>query len=214
MIAGERRWRAAKRAGLTEIPAIVREADDVTAAQLALVENIQREDLDPIERSDALVELRDRFGLTQQDIAREIGLDRSSVANLMRLGELEEALRGLVRDNFLTMGHAKVLLGMGGGSARVEIGQLAAEQGWSVRKLESRVKGLGREIGAQSKDLSPAHAAQHRVIETRIGEQLGTKARLSTDSSGKRGRLSIEFYDLDHFEGLLKRLGIDLGDQL
>lgn len=213
LIAGERRWRAAKLAGLADVPAIVRSTQDAEAAQLALVENVQREDLNAIERSDALVRLSDRFGWTQKQLAEKVGLERSTVANLMRLSELEPAIRSMVAGGDLSFGHAKALLACPGGEARVEAARRAADEGWSVRKLESSARdtnmSAGRSSDARGASTRGAGGKSPDLadLERRLGEHLGSRVSVSVSGGGTRGRISVEFFDLDHFDAVLARMG-------
>lgn len=210
LIAGERRWRAAQRAGLERVPAVVREVDDRTAAEWALVENTQRADLNPVERARAFRRLRDEFGLTQEEIAEAAGVQRPTVANLVRLLELDGEILAMVSEGRLSAGHGKVLLSETDLDLRFQHAVRCARGGWSVRRLEREVArpeqgdaDVREEIGRRELAL--------RDLERRLGEHLGTKVRLRADRSGTKGRISIEFYDLDHFDGLLSKLGVPGG---
>lgn len=211
LVAGERRWRAARQAGLSAIPALVVTLSDRESAEWGLAENIQREDLNPIETALALRTLQREFGLTQTEIGERVGLDRSSVANTLRVLELEEDLQALVASGAVSAGHAKALLGAPAGPARVKLGRMAAEAGWSVRKLESFVRDASGVIaapeGARVNGVAHARDSVREDLEKRIGEKLGTRVHLKLHADRKRGRLIIEFYDLDHFDGLLERFG-------
>lgn len=214
LIAGERRWRAAQRAGLTHVPAMVVEVDDRTAAEWALVENLQREDLNPVDSARGLKRLSEQFGMTQAEIASRVGLDRSTVGNLLRMTELEPPILDLLEAKSLTFGHARALLMMRPGRSREIAAARCAERGWSVRKLE----GMAREPleaaeewkeKAKNKDTPSARAeAATRDLEKRLGEHMGTRAVIKTDKTGKRGRITLEFYDLDHLDGLLGKMGV------
>jgi ParB family chromosome partitioning protein len=211
LIAGERRWRAAQLAGLKEIPAIVREIDDQTAAEWALVENVQREDLNAVERAAALRALLHRFGLTQEQLAERLGMDRSTIANLIRLMELEKEVLELISAGKLSAGHGKALLAIPAGGRRVETARTAALYGWSVRKLEQVARepiGSGGVPGASNGRAEGPRDAVLRDLERQLGQQLGTKVVIYTDRGGARGRLVVEFYGLDHFEGLMSKLGV------
>lgn len=205
LVAGERRLRAARIAGLDRIPALVREVGDEQAAELGLVENVQREDLNPMERAWALRTLSDRFGLSHGEVAKRVGLERSSVANLVRLTELEEPVQELLSSGALSAGHGKALLAAPGGDGRVRLAERASKDAWSVRRLEQAAKGdpsvedEARSGRVPSEDLLD--------LERRLGEHLGTKVRVRTDTSGKRGKLVIEFFDLEHFDDLMSRIG-------
>jgi len=224
LVAGERRWRAARLAGLGSIPAIVRELKEESAAELALVENIQREDLNAIERARALRMLVERFGLTHGEVGRRVGLNRSSVANLIRLSELEDEIQELIADDRIGAGHGKALLGAAPGAGRVELARQAASLGWSVRRLEEAVATSlhdGAHAGTDSARASdPADEQTHPdsaatrqraaslvELERQLGEHLGTKVRVQADRTGQRGRLIVEFYGLEHFDGLIEKMG-------
>lgn len=204
LIAGERRWRASKLAGLATIPAIVRESDDRAAAESALIENVQREDLNPIERAEGLRGLIDRFGLTQQEVASRVGLDRSSVTNLLRLLDLEPEIRSMLESGALALGHGKVLLSMPPGEPRVRRATDAAGGGWSVRRLESETRNPVKT--APGPNPADEASVEMRDLEKRLGEHLGTKVRLRADQRG-RGTMVIRFFGLDHFDDLMSRLG-------
>ncbi len=214
LIAGERRWRAAREAGLEAIPAIVMEASEREAAELAIVENLQREDLNVMDRADALRNLQDTFALTHGQIAERVALNRSSVANLIRLTDLESPIRELLAAGELGAGHGKALLALDAGEARVKTARRAARSGWSVRKLESFVNDPPRDVkgGRPAQD----HASQEdaardlnrKELERRLGEALGTRVSIKTRADGRKGHLKVEFYDLDHFDDLLNRFGV------
>lgn len=204
LIAGERRWRASKLAGLATIPAIVRESDERTAAEAALIENLQREDLNPIERSEGLRGLIERFGLTQQEAASRVGLDRSSVANLLRLHELEPEIRAMLREGRLGFGHGKALLSISAGQQRLVAAGRAAEGGWSVRRLEDEAR--GRTEKPSSHHDEGTGSVEMQDLEKRLGAHLGTKVRVHAGRNG-HGTLVIRFFGLDHFDDLMSRIG-------
>lgn len=209
LIAGERRWRAAKMAGLTTIAAVVRETDDRGSAELALIENLQREDLNVVERASALRELCERFGLTHGQAAERVGQDRSSVTNLLRLLELDEKTLGLLATGQLSMGHGRALLSVRDEAAREQLAVAAAQEQWSVRELERRCK-FPDKLAGKSTANSPSKPTNAVIdLERRLGEQLGTKVMIKTDRTGKRGVMSLTFYGLEHFESLLNKLGLD-----
>lgn len=216
LVAGERRWRAATLAGLAEIPAIVRALSDEDAAEHALVENVQREDLNPMDRAWALRKLSERFGLTQAQLAERVGLERSSVANLIRLTDLEPEIAGLIAEQRLTAGHGKALLGVSAGVGRVALARKAADFEMSVRGLENLIQtGDAAATGAgvfkgkeQPSAKDEARLAVLADLQKQIGQQLGTKVSIVTDRRGKRGRIIMEFYGLDHFDSLMSRLGV------
>jgi ParB family chromosome partitioning protein len=212
LVVGERRWRATRHAGLEVIPALVKELSEETAAEWSLVENVQREDLNPMERGWALRALAEKFSLTQSDVADRVGLERSSVTNLIRLTDIESEIADLINKGELGLGHGKALLGLPSGVRRVETAQNAAKNGWSVRKLEEEIRAV-----AESEKLGKDTARQEKLagrqavvteMERRIADYLGTKVRIATDSSGKKGKITFDFYGLEHFEGLLTRMGV------
>jgi len=210
LVAGERRWRAAKLAGLTTIPAIVRELKDEEAAEHALVENVQREDLNAMERAWALRALGDRFGLSHAQLAERVGLERPTVANLIRLTELEPEIAGLISAGRLTAGHGKALLAVVGGDARLGLAKRAAAEEWSVRTLEQAAAAspLAARPSASKHGKDDPRLAVLADLQRRIGQQLGTKVAITTDRAGKRGSITFEFYGLDHFDALMAKLGI------
>lgn len=209
LVAGERRWRAARLAGLAAIPAIVRELDNQTAAEWSLVENVQRADLNAVERATALRRLGEEFGLSHREIAERVGLDRSSVANLIRLTELEDEILALLGDGSLSAGHGKALLSAPAGGSRVKLANRAVREGWSVRRLETEAGGEGaRQVTGAGKDTGvPAVRPEIADLERRLGEHLGSRVRIATRGAGHQGELRIAFFDLDHFDGLLSRMG-------
>ncbi|MBL4590672.1 MAG: ParB/RepB/Spo0J family partition protein [Phycisphaerales bacterium] len=211
IIAGERRWRASRLAGLETIPAILRDVDDQQSAQWALIENIQREDLNPIEKGNGYKKLGEQFGLTQQEIATRVGVSRAGVANMMRLLDLDTDIQMMVTKGQLSAGHAKALLQCADLNQRSTLATRAVEQGWSVRVLE---KAAGTSVmGNVAPADQPKEPRDSRIetvladLEQQLGEYLGTKVALRTDKGGTKGRLVIQFYDLDHFDGLMSRIG-------
>lgn len=214
LVAGERRWRAAKRIGLESIPAVIRDVDEQGAAELALIENIQREDLNAMERAIALRRLADDYSLTHQEIADKVGLDRTSVTNLLRLADLDGATASLVRLNLISQGHAKALLAIADPVGRARLAQQVADEGWSVRELERRIQQLQRSTGMQrdaSEDPSAnditARDANVADLERQLAEYLGTKVAIQLGRKKGSGRLILDFYSLDQFDGLMQRMG-------
>jgi ParB family chromosome partitioning protein len=209
LVAGERRWRAAALAGLSAIPALDRPLSDEEAAEWGLVENIQREDLNPMDRAFAIRGLLQRTGCTQEELGGRIGLDRATVANLLRLCELEDDIATLLADGRLSGGHGRALLAFPAGEQRVRAANMAAQFGWSVRKIEqlARERAMSPEAIAAAIAKSPRDAVL-RDLERQLGQHLGTKVTILADKQGKRGRLSIEFYGIDHFDGLLAKMGL------
>ena len=216
LVAGERRWRAFQLLEKAEIPAIVRAVDDQTATEWALIENLQREDLDVLERADGIARLMDEYGLSQSDAANQIGLERSTVANLLRLREADPALRDALIEGLVTQGHAKALLGVGDVDRRVKLLEMCVREGWSVRETERRSRDM-----PTSSDASPSSSnakletrTPHVVdLEKRLAQHLGTKVGISLGRKKGRGRLSIEFFSLEQFDGVLQKIGFDPNNQ-
>lgn len=213
LIAGERRWRAAQLAGLERIPAIIKTLDDAHAAELALIENVQREDLNAMDRAWALRSLMDRFGLTQANLAERVGLERPTVANLLRLTELDKAIADLIASGKLGAGHGKALLSAPAGDARNKLAQRAASEELSVREVERLAAAMSQspEVPTERGRAKPGDDPRLAVLsdlQRQIGQQLGTKVVISTDRRGHKGRIIMEFYGLDHFDSLLNRLGV------
>ncbi len=208
LIAGERRWRAARLAGLTHVPALVRALSDEEAAEWGLVENVQREDLNPMDRAVAMKNVSERFGVSQGELASRLGLDRSSVANLIRLTELEAEIAELISSGALGAGHGKALLSVGAGAARVALAKQAAAGGWSVRRLEHEAKfSAAKQVPTKPLEIG-AREAVVRDMEKKIAEQLGTRVMIRTNTKGTHGKIVISFYGLDQFDGLLSKLGV------
>jgi ParB family chromosome partitioning protein len=205
LIAGERRLRAARAAGLATIPALIREATPFEQAQMALVENIQREDLNPIDRAQAYRTLIDQLGLTQSELAQRVGEDRSSIANYLRLLDLVEAVRDLVRHGKLSLGHAKILAGVADPAQQQELAERVLAQGLSVRNLE-RVMGEAPPAPAKAEAVAPS--PHIRDLEKSLASQLGMRVQLRSSAKKGKGRLVIHYGSLDQFDALLERLGV------
>ncbi len=208
LIAGERRLRAAQHLGWTEIPAIVRDVDDRLLLSLALVENLQRADLNPIEEAEGYQHLIKEFSLTQQEVADVVGKDRSTVANTLRLLALPASVRRLVWDGKLTVGHARALLGLGDEARIAEVARAAVSDGLSVREVERRVREATRPSGvsgATKGSVVDGRSAEVRRLEDRLRKHLGTDARI-IQSGKERGELRIPFYSADDFERVIELL--------
>jgi ParB family transcriptional regulator, chromosome partitioning protein len=208
LIAGERRWRAAQRAGVHEIPVVVQDVEEGEALERALVENLQRADLGPLEEAAAFQRLVDEFGLTQDEIGTRIGKDRSTVANTMRLLKLPPSVRQMVEDEAMTMGHARALLGLDSAEA-IEIAarKVVAKQ-LSVRATEDLVKKARDPESTRPRSPAPVpqKSASVRDLEERLTRALGGPVVITEDEPGKAGRIEIRYMDLDHLERLLDRL--------
>ena len=212
LIAGERRFRAAQRIGWTEIPAIVKDVDDRMLLSLAMVENLQRADLNPIEEAEGYEQLIRDFSLTQQEVADIVGKDRSTVANTLRLLALPATVRRLVWDGQLTVGHARALLGMGDETRIADLAREVVAQGLSVREVERRVRENARsgtkKDGTTATTIATAadtRSAEVRQLEDQLRKHLGTDAKI-VQSGKERGELRIPFYSGDDFERLLDLL--------
>ena len=203
LIAGERRWRATQLAGMSEIPALVRELDDRAVIAIALIENIQREDLSPLEEGQALSRLIDEFDLTHQQAADAVGRSRAAVSNLLRLLELPEAIKRLLEQRKLDMGHARALLTLPVERALL-LAQQAAENGWSVRELEQAARGTSSPLVAAKKPAAPRDA-DIAALERELAEKLCTRVAVAHGRGG-RGKLVIHYHNLDTLEGILERL--------
>ena len=204
LIAGERRWRAAQMAGLHEIPAVIRDIPDQAAAAMALIENIQREDLNAMEEAQAIRRLIEEFGLTHQQAAEAVGRSRTAVSNLLRLLDLEEAVKAMVDEGQLEMGHARALLALKG-EQQVEAARQVVKKALSVRQTEALVKRL--QAGADKPGKKPAAARNPDVLrlEEDLSERIGAPVRIDYDKRGK-GRLVIEYNSLDELDGILERI--------
>jgi ParB family chromosome partitioning protein len=206
LIAGERRWRAAQLAGLTHVPVVVREVPDDKVLELALIENIQREDLNPIEEAQAYKKLIDSIGMTQESLAERVGRDRSYITNYLRLLRLPDDIRRLIEEAKLSTGHARTLLGTSDADTQRRIARKIIERGLSVRETERMVRDLdgegARPRRAKTKDNDP----NVRAAETKLRRHFGTQVRIAQNSNGQSGRIEIEFYspaDLERLFGLL-----------
>lgn len=212
LIAGERRFRAAQRLGWTEIPAIVRDVDEKTLLSLAMVENLQRADLNPIEEAEGYQQLITDFTLTQQEVADIVGKDRSTVANMLRLLALPVSVRRMVREGQLSVGHARALLGIGDETRIADVARSAIAEGWSVREVERQVreaspkgakaKGASKTSGATTPDL---RSAEVRRVEDLIRKRLGTDTKV-VQTGTNAGEIRLSFYTADDFERLAELL--------
>lgn len=205
IIAGERRWRAAQLAGLETVPVLVREADDQTTLALALIENLQREDLNPIEQAEGLARLLDEFKLTHEALAEAVGLSRTQVTNLLRLLKLAQPVQAMVHDGQLSMGHARALLALPEAQQHA-LAQKVVSQGWNVRQTEAAVKKLLSNAPAPSasEDKDPNIVA----LENRLSEKLGAKVNIRHHPNG-RGKVEIRYTSPDELDQLLKQLAVE-----
>lgn len=205
IIAGERRWRAAQQVGLSEIPVVIRDVPDHTAMAMGLIENIQRDDLNPLEEATALHRLLNEFELTHQQIAQAVGKSRTSVTNLLRLLDLNEEVKTFIQERRLEMGHARALLGLKE-QAQTDTARLVVAQGLSVRETEKLVRRLQGEGPAASKGRVPAREDPNiRKLESGLTDKLGARVRVQQGAAGK-GKLVISYNSLDELEGIIDHI--------
>lgn len=196
IIAGERRWRAAKMAGLDEIPAVIMTGDELKIAEVALIENVQRKDLNPIEEAMAYKALIERFGLKQEEVAQQAGKSRSSIANMLRLLELPDSVLALVQDEKLSMGHARAILGLNDDEKMLPLAEMTVEKELSVREVETLVRKYNT-IPEEVRNLPEDHAATQRRIymkelEDKLRTRLGRKVKIHEKTGKKTVELSFE----------------------
>jgi ParB family chromosome partitioning protein len=203
IIAGERRWRAAQQAGLQDIPVVVRDVDDKTAMAVGLIENIQRDDLNPLEEAGALQRLLGEFGLTHQEVAQAVGKSRTTVTNLLRLLDLNEEVKALVEKGALEMGHARALLGLRG-TAQSDAARKVVQQGLSVRETERLVRRVQGQADPPPAAKPPPDPDVVR-LEQDLTEKLGARVHIRQGVHG-RGQLVIAYNSLDELEGILEHL--------
>jgi ParB family chromosome partitioning protein len=201
IIAGERRWRAAQMAGLTEIPAVIRDVPDEAAVSMSLIENIQREDLNPLEEAGALLRLIEEFGLTHQAAAEAVGRSRAAVSNLLRLMELADEVKELLEQRRIEMGHARALLGLSSRRQQIEVAGLVAKKSLSVRETEALVRRIINPHPAAPPG-SPAGDPDILRLERELADKLGAKVAFQHTPTGK-GKLVVSYNSLDELEGIL-----------
>jgi ParB family chromosome partitioning protein len=204
IIAGERRWRAVQMAGLSEIPAVIRDVADEDAVAMALIENIQREDLNPLEEAKALLRLIEEFGLTHLAAAEAVGRSRAAVSNLLRLMELTDEVKELLETRQIEMGHARALLGLPARRQQIEVAALVVKKSLSVRDTESLVRRIISPRIAESGG-PPAVDPDIQRLETEIADKLGAKVAFQHAASGK-GKLIVSYNSVDELEGILAHI--------
>jgi ParB family chromosome partitioning protein len=205
IIAGERRWRAAQMAGLDEIPAVIKRVPDEAAVAMSLIENIQRENLNPLEEARALERLVGEFQMTHQAAAEAVGRSRVAVSNLLRLLELSDEVKELVEKRELEMGHARALLGLSGRKQQTEVGRLVAKKGLSVRETEALVRRLlAHAEGATASERAPVDP-NIRKLQDDLTDRLGAKVTLQHNARGS-GKLIVNYHSLDELDGILERI--------
>ena len=205
IIAGERRWRAAKLAGLTEVPAVIIEADDRKTMELALIENLQREDLNPIEEANGYKSLMEDYGLTQEEAAQRVGKSRPAVANALRLLALPDPVCLLVEEGKLSAGHARAILAVPSGEAQMKLAKKVVADGLSVRQTEALAKRLAQGGQAAAAARSDELAIYDRAAEKDLGARLGRKVHIVRGR--RKGKIELEYYDPDDLNALLDLLG-------
>lgn len=203
IVAGERRWRASRMAGLTEVPVIVKDVTDEQAMELALVENLQREDLDPVEEAVGIRELMTRCDLTQEQAARKLGKSRSALANSLRLLSLPETVLELLKSGFITIGHAKVVLGLPTPELQEEAAQMIADNQLNVRQAEALCKKLAKP--AKEPVAAPLPSALPVEVEESLKQALGSEVRVAYHDG--KGKLTVHFYSDDQLKAFANLLG-------
>ncbi|MDE2136686.1 MAG: ParB/RepB/Spo0J family partition protein [Gammaproteobacteria bacterium] len=206
IIAGERRWRAAQMAGLAEIPAVIRRIPDSAAIAVALIENIQRENLNPLEEARALTRLITEFGLTHQEAAEAVGRSRAGVSNLLRLLELPPEVSQLLEQRALEMGHARALLGLAARRQQTEVGLLVAKKGLSVRETEALVRRLtAPTVHGPDGDAAAPRDPNVERLEQELAEKLGARVAIQHSARG-RGKVVVSYNSLDELDGILAHI--------
>jgi ParB family chromosome partitioning protein len=217
LIAGERRLRAAQRAELTEVPVVIREASELDSLQVALIENLQREDLNPIEEAEGYHQLSEEFDLTQEDISERMGKSRASVANALRLLSLPEEVRAMLADRRLSSGHGKLLAGLDAPTTQLELARRTVSEELTVRKLESAVTASKKAPSRRRAPKSDIPATHLSYLSDRLHSYFGTSVRISpcrTKANGKkvRGAIEINYFSNDELDRILGLLGM-VGDE-
>ncbi|MEM8984403.1 MAG: ParB/RepB/Spo0J family partition protein [Pseudomonadota bacterium] len=204
IIAGERRWRAAQKAGLADVPVVVRDVDDEAAVAMALIENIQREDLNPLEEALALKRLIAEFDLTHEEAAQAVGRSRAAVTNLTRLTELPADVQTLLRERQIDMGHARALLGLDDPARQLDIARRVAREKLSVRAVEALIK-IAKRGSAKSAKPKPGKSADLRQLEQKLSERLGAPVDIDAGTKGQ-GKVTIRFHSLDELDGIIDHI--------
>ncbi|HEV2704527.1 MAG TPA: ParB/RepB/Spo0J family partition protein [Pyrinomonadaceae bacterium] len=209
LIAGERRWRAAQRAGLQRVPAIVRDIPEDKILELALIENIQRQELNAIEEAQAYKRLIETLGLTQEVVAQRVGRDRTFITNYLRLLRLPEDIQRLVEQEKLSMGHARALLGVDDPDVQRRVARNIVEQGMSVRDTERAIKRIingANPAEAAVRTAAPRQDANVKAAESKLRRRFGTQVRISVSQSGEGGKIEIEYYSQKDLQRLYELL--------
>lgn len=206
LIAGERRWRAAQLAGIKEIPVIVKEISDSEALELSLIENIQREDLNPLEEAEAYKNLIEKFNYTQEELAKRLGKSRTLIANTLRLLRLPEAIKQSLKNQFITPGHARAILSLEGHARQLEVHQFILKKGLSVRDTErliQRIKEKGK-VSLKRSQEKEKESIFYSEVENELKRWLATQVKII--KRGRGGRIVIEFYSLEEFDRILEKI--------
>jgi ParB family chromosome partitioning protein len=198
IIAGERRWRASKIAGLEKIPAVIKDVSTIEAVEIALIENIQREDLDPVETATAFDKLIREFNLTQEELSTRVGKDRATIANYLRILKLPDEVKHYLKQGTITMGHAKAILSIEDPQKQIEIANMVAKKSLSVRQTEELVKKTDKPKLLKEK------LAEIEELEDRLTSELGSKVKIL--HKGQKGKLEIFYNSLDELDGILQRI--------
>lgn len=209
IIAGERRWRAAKIAGMTKVPVVIKKWEEGEAFEAALVENLQREDLNPMEEAESYQRLQEEFGMSQEKIAEKVGKSRSAITNSLRLLQLDPRVRNFVVENKLTGGHARTLLPITDGDAQFELAEYIIDEGLSVRAVEALVKAQlqkAEKPAEKEEEVSKADEREYRAIEDDLKSLFSTKVKLKPLGKRNKGKIEIEYYSNEDLERLLALL--------
>ncbi len=207
LIAGERRWRAAQSVGLDKIPAVIKEVNNESAAAMALIENLQRENLNPIEEAHAMLNLTKEFDWTHQEVADSLGKARATVTNMLRLLELPSEVRELIKQQKITMGHARALLSLPSNQQN-QMAQLIVSKGLSVRQCEQKIRKL---LGSHNKEQKIAKKDPNiQNLENAIADALGAAVTIKQAASSKKGKIEIQYNDLDELDGILHKIGAEV----
>ena len=213
LVAGERRWRAARMAGLSEVPVVVREMSEAEVLEFALIENLQREDLNPLEEAGGYQELIDTFGLTQEEVARKVGRSRSAVANALRVLKLPQELHPYLRDGDLTAGHAKALLTVKERGKMLKLAEITIEQGLSVREVERRAARLNE--ASEEVELVPIiHDHFYKEMQLAMQNELGRRVRINPKYGDNGGTLQINYFSKEDLQAIAQVLGQITGEQI
>ena len=213
LVAGERRWRAARMAGLSEVPVVVREMSEAEVLEFALIENLQREDLNPLEEAGGYQELIDTFGLTQEEVARKVGRSRSAVANALRVLKLPQELHPYLRDGDLTAGHAKALLTVKERGKMLKLAEITIEQGLSVREVERRAARLNE--ASEEVELVPIiHDHFYKEMQLAMQNELGRRVRINPKYGDNGGTLQINYFSKEDLQAIAQVLGQITGEKI